>query len=318
MQRIVPNIWCQGNAAEVGKFYSDVLPQTSAETTMSYPTEGLPDFQLSFAGEPLVVDVMVGGYQLRLINAGAEFRPTPGISFILNMDPLMFDGGEDQARATIQDIWTAFCDGGQVRMELGVYPHSKLYGWVEDRFGVNWQLMLTDPAGEPRPFVIPQLLFTGPTAHAQEAMDLYTGLLPDSGTTMVRPSRWRIGWDYVRRIQARRAMVLRDGWGQRPRFHVYAGTVTGSFLRRSRRDRFSVGGLVQRSRGRTMWLGGGPLWCQLADRAGEYGRSHVAPGRLPTDAHDEKAHHRRALSPELQDTTLSYYEHRQARHYEST
>ncbi|PYI38666.1 hypothetical protein CVS30_08900 [Arthrobacter psychrolactophilus] len=187
MQRIVPNIWCQGNAAEVGEFYSKVLPQTSAETTMSYPTEGLPDFQLPFAGKPLVVDVMVGGYQLRLINAGAEFRPTPAISFILNMDPLMFDGGEDQARATLQEVWAAFSDGGQVRMELGVYPHSKLYGWVEDRFGVNWQLMLTDPAGEPRPFVIPQLLFTGPTAHAQEAMDLYTGLLPDSATTMVVP-----------------------------------------------------------------------------------------------------------------------------------
>ena len=187
MQRIVPNIWCQGNAAEAGKFYSQVLPQTSAETTMSYPTEGLPDFQLPFAGEPLVVDVMVGGYQLRLINAGAEFRPTPAISFILNMDPLMFDGGEDQARATIQEVWTALSDGGQVRMELGVYPHSKLYGWVEDRFGVNWQLMLTDPAGEPRPFVIPQLLFTGPAAHAQEAMDLYTGLLPDSETTLVVP-----------------------------------------------------------------------------------------------------------------------------------
>lgn len=187
MQRIVPNVWCQGNAVEVGEFYSSVLPQTSATTTMNYPTEGLLEFQRDFAGQALVVDVTVSGYQIRLINAGNEFRPTPAISFILNMDPLMFDGGEDEARARIQDIWEAFADGGQVRMELGEYPHSKLYGWVEDRFGVNWQLMLSDPASGRRPAVIPQFLFTGPIAQAQQAIDLYTGLLADSSVGMAMP-----------------------------------------------------------------------------------------------------------------------------------
>lgn len=187
MQRIVPNVWCQGNAVEVGEFYSAVLPQTSATTTMTYPTEGLLDFQRDFAGQALVVDVSVSGYQIRLINAGNEFRPTPAISFILTMDPLMFDGGEDEARSRTKSIWEAFVDGGQVRMELGEYPFSKLYGWVEDRFGVNWQLMLSDPAGERRPPVIPQFLFTGPTAQAKQAIDLYIGLLADSSMGMVMP-----------------------------------------------------------------------------------------------------------------------------------
>ncbi|WP_104088793.1 VOC family protein [Arthrobacter sp. GMC3] len=187
MQRIVPNVWCQGNAAEVGDFYSAVLPNTAAEVTMSYPADNLPDFQRDFAGQPLIVDVSVSGYQIRLINAGTEFSPTPALSFILNMDPLFFDGGEDEARTRLHSIWDAFADGGEVRMALGEYPHSKLYGWVEDRFGVNWQLMLTNPAGERRAMVIPQLLFTGPVAHAQQAIDLYTGLFPDSGTGMVVP-----------------------------------------------------------------------------------------------------------------------------------
>nr|WP_306300040.1 VOC family protein [Arthrobacter sp. BF1] len=47
--------------------------------------------------------------------------------------------------------------------------------------------MLSDPAGERRPPVIPQLLFTGPTAQAQQAIDLYTGLLADSSIGMVMP-----------------------------------------------------------------------------------------------------------------------------------
>lgn len=187
MQRIVPNVWCQGNAADVGEFYSAVLPKTSSEVTMSYPVEDLPDFQREFAGQPLVVDVTVGGYQIRLINAGNEFRPNPALSFILNMDPSALDGGEDEARTRIHSIWKAFADGGEVRMALGEYPHSKLYGWVEDRFGVNWQLMLADPAADPRPMLMPQFLFTGPSAQAQQAIDLYAGLFPDSATGMTVP-----------------------------------------------------------------------------------------------------------------------------------
>lgn len=187
MQRIVPNIWCQGNAADVGAFYAQVLPATSAHVTMSYPVQDLPDFQREFAGQPLVVDVDVSGYAIRLINAGNEFLPTPALSFILNMDPLLFDGGEEEARAHIHRIWNAFAEGGEVRMELGEYPHSALYGWVEDRFGVNWQLMLSDPAGERRPLVIPQFLFTGSDAQAQQAIGFYTALFPDSGTGLVIP-----------------------------------------------------------------------------------------------------------------------------------
>ena len=189
MQRIVPNIWCQGTAEQVAALYAATFPEASMEVTARYPEEGLPDFQRDFAGKPLVVDVTIHGYQLRLINAGGEFRPTPAISFILNMDPLFFGGDEQQTRARLQSIWDALTDGGEVRIPLGDYPHSPLYGWVEDRYGVNWQLMLTDPAGDPRPMVIPQLLFTGADPRAREAMDFYTGLLPDArlGTVVPRP-----------------------------------------------------------------------------------------------------------------------------------
>lgn len=187
MQQIVPNVWCQGNADDVGSFYASTLPDTSMEVVASYPTDNLPDFQRDLAGKPLVVDVSVSGYRIRLINAGGEYRPTPAISFILNMDPLMFSGGEEEARARITAMWEAFTEGGEVRMPLAQYPHSKLYGWVQDKFGVNWHLMLSDPNGEPRPILIPQFLFTGPTAQAQEAIDLYTGLFPSSVSGLIVP-----------------------------------------------------------------------------------------------------------------------------------
>ncbi|MET4001832.1 MULTISPECIES: VOC family protein [Arthrobacter] len=186
MQKIVPNIWCQGNADEVGNFYAATFPDTSMEVSASYPETNLPDFQQALAGQPLVVDVTLSGYRIRLINAGGEFRPTPAISFILSMDPAAH-GGEAATRANITSMWAALVDGGEVRMELGEYPHSKLYGWVEDRYGVNWQVMMTEPTPEPRPLVTPQFLFTGDAAQAQLAMDLYTGLFPGARTGVVVP-----------------------------------------------------------------------------------------------------------------------------------
>ena len=187
MQRIVPNVWCQGNADDVGSFYAAVLPDTSMDVVASYPTENLPEFQRDLAGLPLVVDVSVGGYRIRLINAGGEYRPTPALSFILNMDPRLFKGGTGEARTRMATLWEALADGGEVRMPLDEYPHSKLYGWVEDKFGVNWQLMLAAPDTDPRPAVIPQFLFTGEVAQAQQAIDLYTGLFPGSGPGMSVP-----------------------------------------------------------------------------------------------------------------------------------
>lgn len=187
MQRTVPNVWCQGNAEEAGRFYAAVLPNATAKVTASYPTENLPDFQRAFAGQPLVLDVTVSGYRIRLINAGDEFWPTLALSFILNVDPLTSDGGEDEARAWSATLWEACSAGGKIRMPLGEYPHSKPYGWIEDRFGVNWQSLLTDIEGERRPLLTPQFLFTGEAAQAQQGIDFYAAVIPGSGRGTLIP-----------------------------------------------------------------------------------------------------------------------------------
>ena len=46
-------------------------------------------------------------------------------------------------------------------MELQKYPFSEQYGWIRDKYGVSWQLILTNPDGEPRPFIVPSMLFVG-------------------------------------------------------------------------------------------------------------------------------------------------------------
>ena len=162
-QPITPAIWCNGTADEAARFYADVFREGSI-------VEQVPE---------LAATVSIHGFRLSLINGGDQYAPNPSISCILNFDPLLF-GGEDQARAYLDELYERLSTGG-VLMELGEYPFSPRYAWVRDRFGMTWQLMLTDPAGEPRPFILPSFMFGGTNhANAEEATDSWIALFDDA------------------------------------------------------------------------------------------------------------------------------------------
>lgn len=173
MQRIVPNIWFDHTAAEAAEFYTSAFPDGRVVDTVRYPTEGLLDFQKEFAGQALTVEFELAGYRFIGINAGAEFRPNPSVSFFVNFDPSV----DPRAREHLDELWERLSEGGQALMPLQEYPFSAHYGWMQDRYGVSWQLMLTSPDGDPRPFIIPSIMF-GHTVQgrAQEAMDFYTSV----------------------------------------------------------------------------------------------------------------------------------------------
>ena len=76
-------------------------------------------------------------------------------------------------------------------MPLNKYPWSEKYGWIQDKFGIAWQLMLTKPEMKEQR-VIPALMFTKAVAgKAEEAMQLYTSLFPNSSLKEV--SRYEKG-----------------------------------------------------------------------------------------------------------------------------
>ncbi|MCR2800453.1 MULTISPECIES: VOC family protein [unclassified Microbacterium] len=181
MQRIVPNLWFDHNAAEAAEFYTSAFPGATSTVTARYPNEGLPGFQSDFAGAELTVDVEIDGYRLSFINAGPEFRPNPSVSFMLNFDRMLFGGDANVARERLDALWERLVDGGEVMMELAAYPYSPRYGWVQDRYGVSWQLILDEDGDEPRPFLMPSLMFGGDAQNrAREAVEYYTSLFEGS------------------------------------------------------------------------------------------------------------------------------------------
>ncbi len=180
MQKITPNLWFDGNAKEAVDFYASAFPDGSVTSTMYYPKnaeEGLADFQLHMAGKPLAIDFELGGQRFTAINAGPEFALNPSISFMVNFDP----SKDEQAREHLDALWAKLIDGGEALMPLDTYPFSERYGWAKDRYGVTWQLILTNPSGEPRPFIIPSLLFAKEnTNHAEEALTFYVSVFKDA------------------------------------------------------------------------------------------------------------------------------------------
>lgn len=177
MQKIVPNLWFDHTAAEAAAFYARVFPDARVVDTQYYPTEGLLDFQQEFAGKEITVTFEIGGYRFVAINAGPEFTVNTSVSFLLNFDP----SRDPDARAHLDQLWAALAEGAEVMMPLGEYGHSSHYGWVRDRYGISWQLMLTNGEGEPRPFITPTLIFGADVQNrAGEAAAFYTAIFPGS------------------------------------------------------------------------------------------------------------------------------------------
>lgn len=74
----------------------------------------------------------VGGLLVRVVDSPVAhaFGFTPAISFFVDVDSIA-----DHAR-----VHAALADGGLVLMEPADHGFSPWFSWVQDRYGVSWQL----------------------------------------------------------------------------------------------------------------------------------------------------------------------------------
>jgi predicted 3-demethylubiquinone-9 3-methyltransferase (glyoxalase superfamily) len=104
------------------------------------------------------------------LNGGPMFTINPSISLFVTCT----------TTHEIEEIWNLLSEGGSTMMPLDKYPWSEKYGWVIDKFGMTWQLML----GELQTFeqkIIPSLLFVGEQfGQGAEAIRKYVSLFQNS------------------------------------------------------------------------------------------------------------------------------------------
>ncbi len=121
MQKITPNLWFKGNAAEAINFYLSVFPEGKIISTSYYPEDGLLDFQKEFAGKPLAIYFELMGQEFVAINAGPEFTFTEAVSFNIAC--------KDQAE--IDYYWNQLTENGGAESQCG---------WCKDKYGLSWQV----------------------------------------------------------------------------------------------------------------------------------------------------------------------------------
>lgn len=172
MQNITPFLWFNDNAEEAVSFYTSVFRNAKAGSVTRYSADaanasGRPE------GSVMTMGFQLCGQEFAAINGGPVFSFTPAISFFVTCE----------TEEEIDTLWKKLSDGGSVLMEFGTYPFSEKYGWLSDRFGVSWQLML----GKTKQKIAPAFLFVGERyGKAEEAINFYTSLFPDSGITMMQ------------------------------------------------------------------------------------------------------------------------------------
>jgi predicted 3-demethylubiquinone-9 3-methyltransferase (glyoxalase superfamily) len=169
MQKITPHLWFDKEAKEAAEFYASIFPNSKVTNVTSL--HGTP------SGDAEAVSFELSGKPFMAISAGPLFKFNPSISFFVNFDP----SRDRNARENLDRIWKRLSSGGKALMPLQQYPFSERYGWVQDKYGVSWQLILSDPKGEERPFIVPSLLFVGKVSgKAEDAVLFYLSVFKSS------------------------------------------------------------------------------------------------------------------------------------------
>jgi len=158
MQKIIPFFWYDHQAEEAANFYTSIFKNSSVGKIMRQ------------GDKALTVDFKLGDYNFMGLNGGPLFKINPSISIFA-----MCETVEDTDAA-----WAALSEGGKVMMPYDKYPWSEKYGWLEDKYGVSWQILVSHPS-RPGLHFAPSLMFTGVQhGKAEAAINLYTSLFKNA------------------------------------------------------------------------------------------------------------------------------------------
>ena len=166
-QKITPFIWYDHEAEDAARLYTSLFADGRITHVSRYSDAG-NEAHGQPTGKVMVAGFELAGQRISALNGGPAFKPTPAISFFVRLE----------SEAEVSALWEGLGEGGSVLMPLDGYPWSRRYGWLQDRYGVSWQIAVHETAAQ-GPTITPSLLFTqGNTGRAAEAIALYTRIFP--------------------------------------------------------------------------------------------------------------------------------------------
>ena len=118
MQPITPFLWFDRQAEQAARFYVSVFRGGKILRVARYP-EGAP----GPAGSVMTVKFRLLGQEFVALNGGPVYTITPAVSFVV----------ECRTQREVDCYWNRLSAGGK-KIQCG---------WLEDKFGVSWQIVPT-------------------------------------------------------------------------------------------------------------------------------------------------------------------------------
>lgn len=164
MHKIVPHLWYDTQAKEAAEWYGTLFPDSailSVETIMGTPS-----------GDTEIINFQLAGQEFLAISAGPYFSFNPSISLMVHC----------ATPEEVDRLWNELIAGGSELMKIDTWPFSPRYGWLQDRYGLSWQLMCVQPGMDvPSQRIVPSLLFSdGVCGAAEEAIRFYCEVFDDA------------------------------------------------------------------------------------------------------------------------------------------
>jgi predicted 3-demethylubiquinone-9 3-methyltransferase (glyoxalase superfamily) len=161
-QLITPFLWFENQLEEAVNTYVLLFPKSKI-TNKVYLSSDSPH-----AGKVLTSSFTLAGQEFAGINGGSHFKINPSISFYVACKSVR----------EVNKYWKALIEGGSVMLPINKYPWSERYGWLQDRFGMTWQITLDKNIPQK---ITPSMLFTeGVHGKGREAFEFYTTLFENS------------------------------------------------------------------------------------------------------------------------------------------
>ncbi len=173
MQRIIPYLWFDKEAKEAAIFYTSLFKDSKLlHTTILSDTP---------SGNAEMVSFELAGQTFGAISAGPYFKLNPSISLMVYCE----------SKEEVDSLWSLLSVDSSELMPLGEYPFCRYYGWIQDRFGLSWQLMWYE--NQPvKQKIVPCLLFSQiHCGRAEEAARYYTEVFDNSKITFI--SNYQLG-----------------------------------------------------------------------------------------------------------------------------
>jgi predicted 3-demethylubiquinone-9 3-methyltransferase (glyoxalase superfamily) len=109
-------LWFDTQAQEAAELYTSVFPNSRITAVTRYG-KGMPLPE----GSVLTVTFEIDGSEYTLLNGGKVFTLSPAASIVVHCE----------SQEEVDRYWSA----------LSAVPQAEQCGWLQDRFGVSWQIV---------------------------------------------------------------------------------------------------------------------------------------------------------------------------------